>query len=210
MEHVPEPVFGEFLTELDMYSAQLGYVLDKLAQIEQQIRDEYERIEDNYNPEYHDAGDVWYQAAKNVLGVDTMFAPHFQKSGAIGGYCIIVYHLFERFLEELCRIKQISFADEFHLPKFFESFSVLKSHPSFASIQELKDVVNFCKHGRGIAETVLRKRRPDYFKFNPDPPWEHETLKPLSGYDLEIQPEDFKAYVSEMRKMTAEIQGLLG
>ncbi len=210
MEYIPERVFEEFLTELGMYSAQLGYVLDKLAQIQQQIQDEYERIEGDYNPEYHDAGDVWYQAAKNILGVDTMFSPHFQKAGAMGGYCIIVYHLFERFLEEVCRLRDIPFIGEFHLPKFFEAVPTLKVHPSFSSIEELKDLVNFCKHGRGDAETALRKNRPDYFTFTPNPPWEHETLKPLSGYDLEIDPKDFEGYVSEIKKMVTEIRKLFG
>lgn len=211
MDYIPEPVFDEFLTELDMYTQHLQYVFERLSKIQAQIQEEHDLIAEGTDYETTDDGDVWYQAEKKVLGKDTMFSPPFQKIGAISGYCVIVYHLFERFLEEIGRFKGAITTERFDLPDFFKKgMPALKGHPSYAKIEELWYVVNFVKHGKGWSEQKLRAMRLDYFRLRSGPPWPHETLKPLSGYDLEIELEDFGVYVQSIKDMTAEIQKTLG
>lgn len=201
MSKIPEHLIDNFLTELSMYSRHLECVLNNLDELEQKMLREFNRIKNNYNPEETDEGEVWAQALENVLGVDTNFGPWAQKIGAILGYCIIVFHLFERFLEGASIFKERVRIDSFD--KFIKRHAQFKDNLAHEKIYELRLLVNYSKHGIGPAEKELRIKRPDYF--------ERGRIvflgysKPLSGYDVKIKNEDFHQYVEAIKSFVDEI-----
>lgn len=203
MDHIPETVFDNFIIELDMYHSHLEYVLKELDLLEGKIEAEFERIQYNYDPESTDESEVWEQATENVLGKSTLFIPYFQKVGAIAGYCIVIFHLFERFLEEISYLKDDGGIQNFK--GFIEAYPQFVQSTVCRKLDELRLVANFCKHGRGAAEGALRKERPDYFetgviKFSKTP------LRPLSGYDIKITSTDFGNYVHCIKDFVVEIK----
>jgi hypothetical protein len=209
MSYIPEPVFDEFLAELEMYCTHLDCVLKMLDEQELKIHEEYSRIQGDYDPESYDEGQVWYQAELNVLGKSTMFTPPFSKMGAIAGYCIVVFHLFERFLEEVCRLWGHSISEKFCCGEFIRLFPDFEVVPAASKINELGLLVNYSKHGKGRSQDQLAQIRPDYFRtttlgFLPG------TLKPLSGYHLEISRADFDNYANSIREFVKVMREQLG
>lgn len=189
MNYIPESVLEEFIVEVDMYTMHLSYVLQELEVIDKKIRDEFEHIQYDYDPEHIDEVTVWEKAVENIIGTITWFIPPFQQVGAIAGYCIVLFHLFERFLEEITSIKDCvgvgSYLD------FKSKYQELASKPSFDKLDELRLIANYCKHGKGSAESGLRVKRPDYFES-----FDKKLIpKPLSGYDIKISQRDFDSYV---------------
>jgi hypothetical protein len=209
----------EFLAALDMYCSHLDLVLGRLDKLEADINAEYERIiaEGNYDPEYSDVGDIAYKAEKNVLGKDTLFDPPFQNVAAIASYCVLVYHLFERYLEETARRKGVhKETKDFSLKTFLEYFGEFSNHSNRPKLDELYLVANYCKHGRGSSEEKLREQRPDYFRMSdhelwqPKPIFDDTTLKPLSGYDINIKRADFGEYVKAVKAFVTDVYSQLG
>lgn len=196
MNYIANRVFDNFIIELDMYYNQLNYVLNQLDLLDEKIEAEFKRIESNYNPEKTDASVVWSQVLKNILGEDTTFIPYYQRVGAIAGYCIIIFHLLERFLEEISYLKDNKRMETFN--KFCKNYYHWVETVEYKKLDELRLVANYCKHGR-CSEKKLKEMRPDYFvspfcKFDEDP------LKPLSGYDIKITKKDFDDYMVSIKQ----------
>lgn len=197
---IPEPLIKSFLFELKMYSEHLKWILGRIKGLDDTIRDEYEKIQNNYNPEQTDEGEVFAQAADNVLGGST-FPPHFQRSGAISGYCILIYHLMERFLEDVSAIISHSTCLTNSFPKFMEVYPDFKKESFYPKLDELRLLCNVCKHGKGSAEKKLREKRPNYFR-----EIYYFHIAPLSGYDLIIDFVDFEEYLEAIKQFTEKLK----
>ena len=204
MDTIPESVLEDFVVEVDMYAKHLSYVLRELEISDKKIRDEFNRIQGDYDPEYTDEATVWEKAAENVLGARTWFIPQFQQVGAIAGYCIVLFHLFERFLEEISFLKYGAGVQSYL--DFKSRYPELASKPSFDKLDELRLIANYCKHGKGSAESNLRAKRPDYFE-----PFGKKLIpKPLSGYDIKISQDDFNSYVTAVKDFVNAVKEIWG
>ena len=214
----PQGLVDQFTTEVEMHCLHLKWILDPLDQLDKDLQCEYARLLPHADPEYADAGDIAAQAIKNVLGADTCIIPDAQKRGAISGYCVVVYHHFERFLEDIVKSMKPPKSKElekFNLDIFFKCYAQFEKSVHCKKIDELRYVVNYIKHGRGKAERELRKRRPDYFVehfIHPDfvehvrELRQEKTLKPLAGDDLRIQSDDFLTYCEAMKSFGREVE----
>jgi hypothetical protein len=204
MEWITESVFDNFTIEVDMYAKHLSYVLRELDMQDKKIREEFDSIQGDFDPEYTDEATVWEKATENILGARTWFIPEFQKVGAIAGYCIILFHLFERFLEEISYLK-----DGDRVPSYLDfktKYPAFASNPSFDKLDELRLIANYCKHGKGSAETGLTAKRPDYFE-----PFGNKLVpKPLSGYDIKISQDDFNKYVAAIKDFVNAVKEAWG
>lgn len=195
--NIPDYLFKTFLFELDMYDKHLLYIFERLDSLDNLIKTEFDKIQDNYDPNFDDEIDVWNKSTEKVLGNSMTFIPEFQKVGAIAGYCIIIFHLFERFLEDIAYFKNAQRLDSYC--QFITAYPIFKENTDiYKKIDELRLVVNYCKHDKGSAEQDLRKKRPDYFnQFSIQS--ETTALKPLSGYDIAISQNDFNEYISNIK-----------
>ncbi len=195
MEIRTAPFINQFLEELDMYVFHLKLLLKKLDQFEQEVKSEFEKITPDFDLENVDGSEIWQKALKNIMGIDN-FHPYLQKTGAMAGYCIVIFHLFERFMEECTWQECNSFSN------FVEKIPEIKNHESFSKIEELRNVANFCKHGAGPSADELRKLRPDYFK---EDFWKGKQYKPLSGFDLNINIRDIEIYVDAIKEFSEDL-----
>ncbi|MSR78179.1 MAG: hypothetical protein EXS63_08175 [Candidatus Omnitrophica bacterium] len=198
---VPVTIFESFVIELRMFGKHLQLILLNISSIEDKIQQESEEIRSRIYPEYHDEGDVRWKAEKKVMGEFADFDIFRQKSGAIAGYCVIIFHLFERFIEEVnlfldCNGKIKQFV------QFKDKYADVSGLPGCSLIDELRLLCNVCKHGTGPAYEELKKTRPDYFdrtglRFSP--------IKLLAGYDLNIEEEDFLKYSKAITDFTESL-----
>ena len=90
---------------------------------------------------------------------------------------------------------------EFFL-QFVKKYPQFKNSLGYEKINELRLLVNYTKHGVGPSEKELRKKRPDYF-------WQgvsYDYSKPLSGYEVKIEKNDFLSYIKAIKSFVEEIR----
>ena len=163
------------------------------------------------------------------MGSD-LFPPYRHESALTGGYSIIIYHAFERFLELIVDYhlkegfatimneqidkkrsdKMKSIIDNSSKLETFGELVILypaiKQYKSYPKLHELFLACNVFKHGSGRSTTALAELRPDLFK--------HifmgvsgTGLRPLSGWGVELVKEDFYSYVTAIKLFLKEAFG---
>lgn len=219
----------EFAQEIAMFEHYFHTVNSEAANINKKIVEEHERISSEYDYETGDDGVVWSQATANVMGSDA-FPPYRHESALAGGYSIIIYHAFERFLELIVdyhlkedfatimnepidkkrKDKMKGIIDSSDKLETFDQLVILypgiAQYQSYAKLRELCLVCNVFKHGSGRSMEALAALRPDLFR-NSFMGISGKGIRPLSGWGVDLVKEDFDNYVNAIRVFLKEAFG---
>lgn len=90
----------EFFEELKTYKHYFDIKIKEQERLSQAIQDKHDEIAIGFDYENDDDGTVWSLAHENILGSDNVWITEHELF-IIGGNCIIIFHAFERFLEEI-------------------------------------------------------------------------------------------------------------
>lgn len=208
-----------FVDELKYFNHYFNVIRAEINEKGKCLEDEFKRISPQYDPEFTDESEVWSQAYQNVFGTDN-FPLDFHLPSMTAGFCIIIYHAFERFLEEI--FEQLKISNLEHLKSisidpnkvvlgdklekfqnFVDIFPQIKTLSSYKELNELRLVCNVFKHGTGPSMTQLKAERPDMFKWSSL--FDYTNIRPLAGMDINISENDFSGYLKAINLFLEEV-----
>lgn len=226
----------DFVWELNTFNIYFKAAILKEKELEAEVVNERELIinklenpdmfeDDDYEEDegysVKEKKDVWLKAVENVIG-HSAYPPYIHVPFIVGGFCIVMFHSFERFLENIF-IKYInedidrlfdSHINKKSLAKFLNKkkkpdylcdwkviYPQITKLPSFNKLEELNLVCNVFKHGKGDSYNKLRFIRPDLFKFHKP---ESGYLRPSKGWDMNLTEKDFDEYFFAVKSFLKE------
>ena len=198
-----------------------GNINEEAEKIEQE---EFERL-NAIGDEYGDLGDCAERATDKGITYYLDMTAAFQ--GLLNLFAAGLYHMFEQqillFHRKALLLKdQENDLKSINLNKVKEilanSSIDITSFSSYPKIDELRLVANTVKHADGDSANNLKGQRPDLFelpiipalKIGGDiPAKSRQVFQPLTGEDLFIKTEDFKAYYTAVRGFWLELANAL-
>lgn len=97
----------KFFEELKTYVYYFDVTFSEQKRLAKAIQNKHDEIGRNFDYENDDDGTVWSRAHEEILGSDEVWISEHELF-IVGGYCIVIFHAFERFLEEVFRKVQAS------------------------------------------------------------------------------------------------------
>lgn len=216
-----------FLEELRTYKHYFDVTFREQERLAKSIQDKHDEIAANFNYENDDDGIVWSRSHDAVLGSHEVWITEHELF-IIGGYCIIIFHAFERFLEEVFdmvasrdlpemlketvatrqrkaieKVLEEGKLDKFSI--FCDIFPETKNIKAYGKVDELRIVCNVFKHGKGHSLEELKKIRPDITKPLSDGLSFGELSRPFRGYSLHIKREVVYEYVDAVQSFLFEV-----
>jgi len=218
----------KFLEELKTYAYYFRITFLEQERLAKAIQDKHDEIGHAYDYEHGDDGEVWSRAHEEVLGSDEVWITEHELF-IVGGYCIIIFHAFERFLEYLFDFvlkrdlpemlkKQITDKQKEAIRKvlkddkldtfscFCDIFPEVKVANGYMKVSELNAVCNVFKHGKGPALERLKIIRPDITKHLDD--MFSSTLRPFRGHGLSIEQKLVNEYVDAIKEFLFDVFGV--
>ena len=214
-----------FLEELKTFIRYFNITLLEQKRLAQAVQNKHDEIGRSFDYENDDDGIVWSRANEKVLGNDEVWITE-HKLFIIGGYFIIIFHAFERYLEDIFdlavkhelpdmlkngitaeqrkAIEGVLKADKLDtLGSFFDIFPEAKNVKEYKKVCELRTVCNVFKHGRGSALERLKKIRPDITK-HLDYSFSR-LLRPFREYSLNVEPKMIYEYVDSIKAFLFQV-----
>lgn len=216
-----------FLEELKTYKHYFDITFREQERLAKAIQDKHDEIGANFDYEHDDDGTVWSRSHDDVLGSDEVWITEHELF-IIGGYCIIIFHAFERFLEEIFdmvtsrdlaemlkekvtsrqkkaieKVLKEGKLDQFS--SFCDIFPETKTVKAYGKVDELRIVCNVFKHGKGHSLEELKKIRPDITKPLSDGLFFGGLSRPFRGYGLHIKREVVYEYVDAIKAFLFEV-----
>ncbi len=219
----------KFFEELKIYVHYFNITFSEQKKLAKAIQDKHDEIGSDFDYENDDDGTVWSRAHEEILGTDEVWITEHELF-IVGGYCIIIFHAFERFLEELFEliikhqlssmliskitqeqkkaIEEVVKNDKLEtFDCFCRIFPDIRKAKGYEKVYELNTICNVFKHGRGGALRRLKKIRPDITQhlgemFSP-------ALRPFRGYDLtNIKQNMIYEYVDAIKTFLTGVFGV--
>ena len=215
----------KFLEELRIYNHYFDVTFLEQERLVKAIQDRHDEIGRSFDYEHDDDCEVWSRAHEEILGSDEVWISEHELF-IIGGYCMIFFHAFERFLEDVFDLvskrslpemlkKQITSKQRKAINKvlkddkldtfacFCDIFPGVKTARGYKKVSELNIVCNVFKHGSGSALKRLKKIRPDITKHLEDRL--SLTLRPFREHGLKVERKMIYEYFAAIRTFLFEV-----
>ena len=211
----------KFFDELSTYKYYFGITLKEQDKLAKAIQDRHDEIAKGFDYENDDDGIVWSRAHEDVMGSDEVWISEHELF-IVGGYCIIIFHAFERYLEDafdliiksdlpemlntaisvyqkraIEKVLKSGKLDQFS--SFCDIFPSVKTVKAYEKTYELNVICNVFKHGTGRSLELLRKIRPDVTRYLDDKISLSRTVRPFRGYDLRVKREMVYEYLDAIK-----------
>lgn len=209
-------IFVDELSIFEHYFNVLKSEIDKKGEL---LEQEYERIESSSDDENMHPSTIWDEANKKLFGTGNFPFP-FHMASIAGGFCIIIYHAFERFLQEF--VEQLKAIDiDYYkelsiepskvelgksIDKFYDLAKLIpkiQEYSSYKKIDELRNVCNVFKHGTGSSLRQLETLRPDMVRWSSSD-FGRDIIRPFAGVDIELKEDDFYEYLKSLKQFLEE------
>lgn len=92
----------EFFGEIEVYKHYFQSSIKEQERLFREIEKQYTKISKVFDDESNDGSIPWEEANKKILGTDSLLVSS-HINFIVGGHCIILFHSFERFSEEIFR-----------------------------------------------------------------------------------------------------------